>query len=162
MEKGQVSIEAILVVGVAVILLISFTNLAWERFYLAREVGEAGEARMVGEFLAEAINNVYTNGEGFAIYLDPTVMNYTRLGDASRIEGTGIALPIGINTSARTIVISKNMSKTGGGVWDTTVPIIPANVAVVSPLPPYYKETTVRNNGTHVVIYADAGNIEVL
>lgn len=158
--RGQISLEAILAVGFSIVILLSLFNLTWERFYLARDVGEAGEAKMVGELLAGAINNVYANGEGFSIYLGAEVLNYTRLGDASRITGVGISLPIVIDKISRTVNISKSMQKTGGGSWTTAIPIIPTNITRASPTA-QYAETTIRNSGGGIIIYAAQGNINV-
>lgn len=158
--RGQISLEAILAVGFSIVILLSLFNLTWERFYLARDVGEAGEAKMVGELLAGAINNVYANGDNFSIYLGADVLNYTRLSDASRITGVGISLPILIDKTNRTIIISKSMQKTGGRSWNTTVPIIPANISRAAPTA-QYAETTIRNSGGGIIIYAVQENINV-
>jgi|GEM_PF-1332707 len=158
--RGQISIEAILAVGFSIVILISLFNLTWERFYLARDIGEAGEAKMVGEVLAGAINNAYANGDGFRIYLGPDVLNYTRLGDASRITGVGISLPIVIDKAGRTINISKSMQKTGGGNWMAAIPIIPANISRANPTA-QYAETTIRNSGGGITIYAAQENINI-
>ncbi len=158
--KGQISLEAILAVGFSIVILLSLFNLTWERFYLARDVGEAGEAKMVGELLAGAINNAYADGDGFSIYLGAEILNYTRLSDTSRITGVGISLPIVIDKTGRTINISKSMQKTGGGNWETTIPIIPANISRADPTA-QYTETTIRNSGGGIIIYAAQGNINV-
>lgn len=158
--RGQISLEAILAVGFSIVILLSLFNLTWERFYLARDVGEAGEAKMVGESLAVVINNVYANGEGFSVYLGPDTLNYTRLGDSSRITGLGISLPIVIDKTSRTINISKSMQKTGGGSWNTTVPVIPTNITRANPTM-QYAETTIRNSGGGIIIYAAQENINV-
>lgn len=157
--KGQISLEAIMILGVAIIVLTSLVNINWERYYTAREIGEAGEAKMVGELLATAINTAYANGEGFRIYLGYDKLNYTKMG-STEMGGMGINLPLIIDTVGRTINISKNMSKIGGGAWNTTVPIIPMNITQDSPT--QYPETTIQNNGTHIIVYANESNIKVV
>lgn len=157
--RGQVSFEAILVSGMAIIVLLSLVNISWERFYMARDVGEAGEARMVAELLAEAINSAYANGDGFSVYLSPAVLNYTRLKSLT-ITGGVLSGAIVIDTKGRTVNVTKSMEKTGGGNWSASALIIPSNITRSEPNA-QYSETTVRNSGGRIVIYADAGNIWV-
>lgn len=162
-EKGQVSLEAVLVIGVAVLVVISLFNLWWARMSYARDLGEAGEAKMTGIVLATAINNVYANGANFSITLGSDEINYTRLGDATKMEGGGIDLPFTISKSNKTIIIAKDMSKTGStsDTWNTTVSIIPVELVQLDPTSSY-PETTIRNNGTAILIYANSSNIKVV
>ncbi len=156
--KGQISLEAVLVAGFAIVVLLSLTNIAIERKDFASDVGESGEIKMVGELFATAINNVYANSEGFRIYLGPEYLDYTYLG--SNTGGApGLVLPIQINTTSRVIILRKNMSVTS--VWTATVPIIPANIVVDNDIGTY-NETTIRNDGTNVIIHAAAANIETV
>ncbi len=148
-----------MVVGAAIIVLASIVNLSWARYYLARDVGEAGEAKMMGEVLASAINNVYANGEGFSLQLDSEILDYKEMKNLT-IPGIGLILPLKIDLNSRTINVSKNMSKTGGSEWTTTIPIIPLNIDRVDPTS-QYPETTIRNNGSYVVIYAYWDNIAI-
>ncbi len=157
--RGQITFDAILALGAAIIILVSLVNLNWERYYLAREIGEAGEARMLGEQLARAINIVYANGEGFSLQLDSEAMNFDILKNMST-PGVGLVLPVAIDLDQRTINISKNMSKTGGGTWTATISIIPKNISRADPTS-QYPQTTVRNNGSFVVIYANRTNIAI-
>ncbi|MFQ5816083.1 MAG: hypothetical protein ACE5G7_06250 [Candidatus Hydrothermarchaeaceae archaeon] len=158
-ERGQITLEAILALGAAIIVLVSLVNLNWGRFYLARDVGEAGEAKMMGELLASSINNVYANGEGFSLHLGRDILDYEEMKNLS-IPGIGLMLPLEIDVDGRTINVSKNMSKTGGGQWTTTISVIPLNITRVDPTSEY-PETSIRNNGTRVVIYADRENIAI-
>ncbi len=157
--KGQVSLEAVLVAGFAIVVLLSLTNIAIERKDFARDVGESGEIKMVGELFATTINNVYANSEGFRIYLGPEYLNYTYLGSNTGGD-PGLVLPIQINTTGRTIILRKNMSITSAD-WTTTVPIIPTNIVVNNPTADY-PETTIRNDGTNVIIHAAAANMETV
>jgi len=159
--KGQISIEAAMVLGLAVLLLVSLTNLHYERLSLARDVGGAGEGKMVGEVLAGAINNVYASGDGFSLYLDPGVINYTEIQEKVRITGMGVVLPLSIDRSNRTITISKNLSRTGGDLWNASVPILTENVTRLDPTA-LYPETTIRNNDSEILIYATSDHIEVV
>ncbi|MEE8358552.1 MAG: hypothetical protein V3R82_03995 [Candidatus Hydrothermarchaeales archaeon] len=157
--KGQVSLEAVLVAGFAIVVLLSLTNIAIERKDFARDVGESGEIKMLGELFATAINNVYANSEGFRIYLGPEYLNYTYLGSNTGGD-PGLALPIKINTTSRVIILRKNMSITSAD-WTTTVPIIPTNIVVNNPTADY-PETTIRNDGTNIIIHAAAANMETV
>ncbi len=160
-NKGQVSIEAALAIGVVILVIIGLFNIWFSRLNLARDVGEAGEAKMTGILLAEGINNVYANGANFSIRLTENEINYTRLAEVKKISGGGMVLPFVIDSSKRLINITKNMSKTGGGSWTTQVSIIPSNIARVNPTS-QYPETTILNNGTTIVIYASLSNIQVV
>jgi|Deesub1362A_J573_1020465.scaffolds.fasta_scaffold01283_7 hypothetical protein len=159
--KGQVSIEVALMAGMAILVIVSLVNINFERLHMARELGEAGEAKMIGTIIAEAINNAYANGEGFQVYLSPEQLNFTRLGEVEKMGGLAIMLPITINNSAREVVIKKNTSKTGGKAWSMAVSFIPNNVIRMDPSNDY-PEVTVRNNGTNIIIYADDTHIDTV
>ncbi len=159
-NRAQFTLEAILVSFLAIFIVMSFFNLNWERFYLAREVGEAGEIKMAGELLASSINNAYANGEGFSIYIGADVLNYTELRATSTMTGLGLSA-ITVDPSTGKIVLSKDAAKTGGGIWNTSVPIIPRNIIRKDPTS-QYPETTILNNGSAVIIYANSGNIDVI
>lgn len=152
-EKGQISLEVIMVTGLAIILLVSFVNIGLQKEAMAEDIGEAGEARMIGELLATAINNVYANGEGFSTFIGGEKINFTRLND-SRI--TGVVLPI--NVAPGNIIITKNLSKTGGTTASINISIIPLNVTREDPTAEF-PEITIRNNGTYIIIYANTTNI---
>lgn len=159
-KRAQFTLEAILVSFLAIFIVLSFFNLNWERFYLAREVGEAGEIKMAGELLASGINNAYANGEGFSVYIGAEVLNYTQLRNTSAITGVGLSA-VTIEQANGRIILSKDVAKTGGGTWNTSVPIIPRNITRRDPTS-QYPETTILNNGSAVIIYAGPGNINVV
>lgn len=162
--RGQVSLEAIMLTGVIILVFFSLLQVASERTALAGDTGEAGKIKMIGELLATVINNVYANGEGFSIYLGPDVLNYTELENTTGIGGVGLALPIMINLTDNTIILRKNMSHTElTELYYTSVPIIPTNIDRRDPYPSaIYNETTILNNGTYVIIYAQSTNIKVV
>ncbi len=157
--RGQITLEAILAFGAAILILASLTNLNFERLRLSRDVGDAGEARMIGELLASTINNAYANGEGFSIQLDSGILDYATLENVSG-SGVGLILPIEIDSTARTINISKNASRTGITTWNVAVPIIPLNISRMDSTT-QFPETTIKNNGTYLVIYANRANIAI-
>jgi hypothetical protein len=159
-KKSQITLEGILVSFIAMFLIVSLVNLQWDRFYLARETGEAGEIRMVGELLAQGINTAYANGKGFSLYIPPELLNYSRMQALEPITGLGLGV-ITVNTSSRSIILSKGPSRTGGTTWNISMEIIPQSIARLDPTPEY-KETTIYNNGTAIIIYASSGNIRVI
>lgn len=149
-DEGQVSLEAVLIMGVAILIILSLFNIMWARMSLAKDVGEAGEAKMTGILLAEGINNVYANGVNFSITLTDEEIDYTIL-----------SLPIVIDTTERKINITANLDETGGGSWTTTVSIIPSEI-VREDSTSRYPETTIRSNGTHVIIHANSSKLSVV
>ena len=152
--RGQISLEAILVIGMAVIVILSFFNINMERYVAARDIGGAGEARMTGELLATAINTGFANGDGFSVYIEPEKLNFTKL------SSLGVTLPLSIDSATRTINIGKTQTSAGGNLWNVSVDIIPTNI-LQSNSTTQYPEVTIFNNGTHVIIYADEENIIV-
>lgn len=159
-SRGQLSLEVAFLVGIVTILIVGMVNLGLERFSTAQDIGESGEAKMVGNFLAGSINKVYSSGEGFRIYISPEDLNFTRISETERIEGLGVDLPLEIDNQNRTIILAKNLSKTGGSTWSVRVPIVANNVIVENPGP--YPEVTILNNGTNVVIYAQSAHISLV
>ncbi len=143
--RGQISLEAILVVGLVVIIVASLMSLMAERYSLAIELGESGEAKMLGEFLAEAINSVYANGEGFKIILTGNQLNLEHL---SEIDAN-----FKICNSNSTIYVVKNAEKVGGGLKIAEIPIIPDNIVIITS---NASEITIYNNGTNILISANA------
>lgn len=152
--RGQISLEAIMVIGVAIIIMASFFNVNMARYFTAKDLGEAGEARMAGEVLATAINTGFANGEGFNLYISNDTLNFTKL------AGMGVALPVVVDSNERTINIRKSTTSGGGQEWNVSVGIIPSNL-VRADSTPSYPAVTVRNNGTHVIIYGNSSNIIV-
>ena len=154
-KRGQVSLEVIMITGLAIILLVSFVNMGLQREAMAEDIGETGEARMIGELLATAINNVYANGNGFSTYIGGDKINFTKIYD---FRIMGVVTPI--NIAPGNITIIKNLSKTGGTTASINISIIPSNISREDPTAEF-PEITVRNNGTHIIIYANSTNINV-
>jgi len=159
--RAQLSLEAVLAFGTAVILIIGFFNLAMGRFELAYDIGSAGEARMVGELLAEAINTAYANGENFTIYLTNGTIDFAKLANQTSATGLAVSLPITISRNSREIRISKSASKTFGSAWNTSIPVIPANITRLDNTS-LFPEITIRNNGSYILIYASSSRINVV
>ena len=112
-EKGQASIELILVTVVFLVIAGSLIQLASSEMDKSN-TGNLGQARMIGETVAETINTVYINGNGYSVNLTlPNNIVFT----ASVVNGTGNST-LYINYSSQIIPIklipnniqNKNMS----------------------------------------------------
>lgn len=154
-SKAQITIEAIIVIGVFTLVFVSLINLTFERLHLANEVGSSGVGKMYGLLIASAINNVYSNGNGFSVYLGEHKLNFTHL------QELGVLLPIEVNVSSGVVELEKNTSLMGGDVWSVEIPIIPGNITRRDPTPDY-PELTIRNNMGQVLIYASPDHIQVV
>ncbi len=76
-DKGQASVELILASLVFLVICISFINLISGEMDKT-QTGELGQARILGEKIAETINTVYINGKGYSANLNlPNNFNYT-------------------------------------------------------------------------------------
>ena len=150
--KGQISLEAIMIAGLAVLVVTSLVTLMSERYSSAMVVGESGEAKLCAELIAEAINSVHSNGEGFSIHLPDEKLNF------SYLSSRGISFEI--DGESCNIVAKKNTSMVGGDIWEARIPIVYANFSLLSPTSEY-PELTVRNNGTHILIYAEEEHIKL-
>ena len=68
-NKGQASAELILVTVVFLVISMSFVNLISGEMDKT-QTGELGQARVLGEKIAETINTAYINGKGYSANLD--------------------------------------------------------------------------------------------
>lgn len=73
-KKGQASVELILVTVVFIVIAASLIQLASSELNKS-DTGNLGQARMIGESIAETINTVYINGPGYSSNL--TLQNLT-------------------------------------------------------------------------------------
>ncbi len=84
-SKGQASAELILATVVFMVIALSLFQLASAEMDKT-DTGNLGQARMIGESLAETINTVYINGPGYSANISlPNDFTYT----ASVVPGTG-------------------------------------------------------------------------
>ncbi len=84
-EKGQASAELILVTVIFIVIAGSLINLANSEMGQS-DTGTLGQVRMEGESIAETINTVYINGNGYSINLTlPDNITFT----ARVVNGTG-------------------------------------------------------------------------
>ena len=67
-DKGQASAELILVTVVFIVIAGSLASLTGSEMDKT-DTGNLGQARMIGETVAETINTVYTNGPGYSANL---------------------------------------------------------------------------------------------
>ena len=68
-NRGQASAELILATVVFLIISMSFVNLISGEMDKT-QTGELGQARVLGEKIAETINTVYINGKGYSANLN--------------------------------------------------------------------------------------------
>ena len=71
-EKGFATAELIFVTLIALVILGAMLSLVSNELN-QQQIGSLGESRITGESIAEAINTVYNNGDGYSItiHLDP-------------------------------------------------------------------------------------------
>lgn len=150
-ERAQFSLEGVLVVGMAIIVFLSLSQLVIERKSMAIDVGESGEVRMIGELVVSAIDNVYANGNGSMITLTSADLDYTYLEDELDVSPYAGGELICIDTLARSLFITKTMTRTGGSDRRMNISFIPSDVATSAPHP-NCPETTFVNDGERVVI----------
>ena len=77
-NKGQASAELILATVLFMVIAVSLIQLASSEMDKA-DTGNLGQARMIGESVAETINTVYINGPGYSanLTLPSSPANYT-------------------------------------------------------------------------------------
>ena len=129
-NKGQVSAELILVTLVFLIIAMSLIQLGSSEMNKA-DTGNLGQARMMGEMVAETINTVYTNGPGYSANLTlPKIPN---------------------STASYTVYVysSGNMSVVYQGN-NISIDIIPTNI----------QSFTMTNNGTLYTVKNNNGTIQ--
>ena len=76
-DKGLASAELLFVTLIFLIIAGGLINLANSQVGIT-QTGNLGEVRIIGERIAETINTVYINGNGYAINMTlPNDLNYT-------------------------------------------------------------------------------------
>lgn len=129
-KNGQVSAELILVTLVFLIIagsLIQFASSQMDK----TDTGNLGQARMVGEHVAETINNVYVYGPGYSANI--TLPNFPNSTDIYTVY----------------VYSNGNMSVVYNGN-NITIDLIPTNIQSV----------TMKNNGTIYTVRNNNGTIQ--
>ena len=121
-KKGQASAELILVTVVFMVIALSLINLASSEMDKS-DTGNVGQARMIGESLAETINTVYVNGPGYSANL--TLQNLS--------DSAGYTVYIYNTTGNMSVIYHSN---------NITIKLVPMNVTTV----------LMTNGTTHQVI----------
>ena len=121
-KKGQASAELILVTVVFMVIALSLINLASSEMDKS-DTGNVGQARMIGESLAETINTVYVNGPGYSANL--TLQNLS--------NSAGYTVYIYNTTGNMSVIYHSN---------NITIKLVPMNVTTV----------LMTNGTTHQVI----------
>lgn len=131
-NKGQASAELLLVTVVFIILAGSLVNLASSGMDKS-DTGNLGQARMIGETVAETINTVYINGNGYSANVTlPNLPN-------SAVYYVYIAN----NTGNITVIYPNN---------NITIKLIPTNVKSSGPMTSGTVHQVTNNNGTVNII----------
>lgn len=110
-DRGLASAELLFVTVVVLIIIGSTLSLVNNQINVANS-GEWGQARVLGEKLAEAINTVYTNGNGYSI-----LFNIPPISDGYPAVTANVT-----NTSVITMYLGGTSSK------NIKINIIPKNV----------------------------------
>ena len=121
-KKGQASAELILVTVVFMVIALSLINLTSSEMDKS-DTGNLGQARMIGESLAETINAVYINGPGYSANL--TLQNLS--------NSAGYTVYIYNTTGNMSVIYHSN---------NITIKLVPMNVTTV----------LMTNGTTHQVI----------
>lgn len=71
-DKGMATAELLFVTLIALVVIAGMLSLV-SNMMNQEQIGSLGQSKMTGERIAEAINTVYTNGNGYSvtIHLDP-------------------------------------------------------------------------------------------
>lgn len=104
-DRGLASAELLFVTIVALIIIGSTLSLANNQLNIANS-GEWGQARVLGEKLAEAINTVYTNGNGYSILftIPPVSDGYPAV--TANVTNTSVKMYLGGTSSSKNININ--------------------------------------------------------
>lgn len=73
-NKGQASVEFIFITLIVIVIIGGLVSLIGSTTSQS-QTGNVGGSRILGEKIAETINTVYINGNGYSIDLDLTTMN---------------------------------------------------------------------------------------
>ena len=130
-DKGQASAEFIFITFIVIVLVGGLVSLVGSN-QVKTQAGDVGGARVMGEKIAETINTVYINGNGYSISMNLTTLNQGMTSTAypfnftatvSNSSGKGI---VTINTSPNVIVnliptrINGTSSLNNNGVYKVT------------------------------------------
>lgn len=110
-EHGFATAELIFVTLIVLLILMGMMSLVSNEMDKT-QVGNIGQARMLGENVAEAINTVYANGPGYSIRLNiPNNLN--------------VKISINNSTDSAVVYILNNQNTT---VNQMTIKLIPSNL----------------------------------
>ena len=130
-DKGQASAEFIFITFIVIVLVGGLVSMVGSN-QVKTQAGDVGGARVMGEKIAETINTVYINGNGYSITMNLTTLNqgmtstaypFTFTATISNSTGKGI---VTINTSPNAIVnliptkINGTSSLNNSGVYKVT------------------------------------------
>ncbi|NYB52868.1 MAG: hypothetical protein HVN35_09970 [Methanobacteriaceae archaeon] len=67
-DKGMATAELLFVTLIALVIIAAMLSLV-SNMVNQEQIGSLGESRMTGEGIAEALNTVYTNGNGYSVVI---------------------------------------------------------------------------------------------
>ena len=139
-DKGQASAEFIFITFIVIVLVAGLVSLVGSN-QAKTQVGDVGGARVMGEKIAETINTVYINGNGYSINMNLSTLNQ------------------GMNSSAYPFAFSAAISNsTGSGVVTVTTSISSVNVNLI---PSKINGTLTLNNNNVYTVKNVNGTIQI-
>ncbi len=142
-NKGQASAEFIFITFIVIILVGGLVSLIGSN-QAKTQAGDVGGARVMGEKIAETINTVYINGNGYSINMNLSTLNQ------------------GMNSSAYpfsfTAVISNS---TGAGVVTVSTPAPISSSVNVNLIPSKINGVLTLNNNNVYTVKNVNGTIQI-
>ena len=139
-DKGQASAEFIFITFIVIVLVGGLVSLVGSN-QAKTQAGDVGGARVMGEKIAETINTVYINGNGYSINMDLSTLNQ------------------GMNSAAYPFAFSAVISNsTGSGVVTVTTTISSVNVNLI---PSKINGTLTLNNNNVYTVKNVNGTIQI-
>ena len=118
-DKGQASAEFIFITFIVIVLVGGLVSMVGSN-QVKTQAGDVGGARVMGEKIAETINTVYINGNGYSINMNLTTLNqgmtstaypFTFTATISNSTGKGI---VTVNTSPIDVIVNLIPTKING------------------------------------------------
>ena len=129
-NKGQFSVEFIFITFIVLIVIVSLVGLIGSN-QAKTQTGDVGSATIMGQKIAETINTVYINGNGYSITMNLSTLNQGMQSTAYPFAFNAI---VSNSTGAGIVTINTNPN--------VNVNLIPSKINGTS---------TLNNNGVYTV-----------
>ncbi len=129
-NKGQFSVEFIFITFIVLIVIVSLVGLIGSN-QAKTQTGDVGSATIMGQKIAETINTVYINGNGYSITMNLSTLNQ---GMQSAAYPFAFTATVSNSTGAGIVTINTNPN--------VNVNLIPSKINGTS---------TLNNNGVYTV-----------